>query len=510
MTMELIGRWGWSVVADAGLQALYAALVASAVWELCRLLPRAHPALRSALWSLVLLRLVLPVDFGFPLSLRQLAVRWWPEVEPLAAFAAPEPGSAASVLSAGAGFGAESAAGTAFSLWPLVVLAAWVTGALLFALGRARRRRRFRDLVRTAPEVTSPALVATVERWRRRFAVRRRVRLVAVAERLPPFTLGLVRPAVALPLSLVVRGEAATLDAVVGHEMAHVARWDDLRLRVTELLLAVWFFHPAAWLAAAKLAEERERRADEAVLAAGAHSARAYAAALLAVVRLGLPTSDGVTPAPAFTHPQRRIALRIQTILAARRRRRPFLTALVTLAAALLLLPLAPAGGAPGAAAQVAMDAAPPDGIEAPGAPAVEPVRMVNPLPDRRITSSFGPRQDPFGDGKHHDGVDVHAEAGDPVRAAKGGRVTVATESYSGGERYGTVVVIDHGDGLETFYAHLDSLSVEPGQRVAAGDALGTAGNTGQTTGPHLHFEVWVNGQPVDPGKLVDDWKLVL
>lgn len=510
MSTELIGRWGWSLVADAGLQALYAALVAAAVWGICKLLPRAHPALRSALWSLVLLRLVLPVDFGLPFSVRQLAAPWWPQVEPLSGFGAADHGTSASLLFAsGAGTATPAWTGSLLTLWPLALLAAWAAGALLFALGRARRRRRFRRMVRTAPEVTSPRLVAVVERWRRRFGVRRRVRLVAVAERVPPFTLGLVRPAIALPLALVARGEAATLDAVVGHEMAHVARWDDLRLRATEWLLAAWFFHPAAWLAATKLAEERERRADEAVLGDGALSARAYATALVAVLRLELPTpgADRVSRSvPAFTHPQRRIALRIQTILAARHRRRPFVTALVTLAAAALLLPLAPAGSAPVADAQVAMDAALPDGVAAPQAAEAEPSRLANPLPDRRVTSSFGPREDPFGKGKHHDGVDVHAENGDLVRSAKDGRVTVATRSYAGGERYGTVVLVDHGDGLETFYAHLESLRVEPGQEVKGGAPLGVAGNSGQTTGPHLHFEVWVDGEAVDPGELVEGW----
>jgi len=510
MSTELIGNWGWSLVADAGLQALYAALVAAAVGGICKLLPRAHPALRSALWSLVFVRLVLPVDFGLPFSLRQLAARWWPQVEPLAGFGAAEHGPAASTVLAGSESAVVSTAGgSLLALWPLALLATWLAGACLFALGRAGRRRRFRRMVRTAPEVTSPRLVAVVERWRRRFGVRRRVRLVAVAERVPPFTLGLVRPAIALPLALVARGEAATLDAVIGHEMAHVARWDDLRLRATEWLLAAWFFHPAAWLAATKLAEERERRADEAVLGDGALSARAYATALLAVLRLELPTpgADRVSRSvPAFTHPKRRIALRIQTILAARHRRRPLTTALVTLAAAALLLPLAPAGSAPAADAQVAMDAALPSGIATPQAAEAAPPRLANPLPDRRVTSAFGPREDPFGEGKHHDGVDVHAESGDLVRAARDGRVTVATESYAGGERYGTVVLVDHGDGLETFYAHLESLRVEPGQEVKGGAPLGVAGNSGQTTGPHLHFEVWVHGEPVDPGELVEGW----
>ena len=125
-----------------------------------------------------------------------------------------------------------------------------------------------------------------------------------------------------------------------------------------------------------------------------------------------------------------------------------------------------------------------------------------------RVTSPFGERHDPFRSGdvsKHHDGVDLGAPSGTPVLAPADGVVTVATEHYRPSPDWGTVIVVDHGDGLQTRYAHLGSLAVTEGQKVTRGDTLGTVGATGRVTGPHLHFEVLRDGEPVDPATLVAD-----
>lgn len=115
---------------------------------------------------------------------------------------------------------------------------------------------------------------------------------------------------------------------------------------------------------------------------------------------------------------------------------------------------------------------------------------------DARLTSSFGERHDPIeGDVRAHAGLDLAAPAGTPVRAAGPGVVVRAGDA--GG--YGNMVVIDHGGGVTTRYAHLARADVKPGDHVAAGAAIGAVGQTGRTTGPHLHFEVRRDGQPVDP-----------
>lgn len=127
-----------------------------------------------------------------------------------------------------------------------------------------------------------------------------------------------------------------------------------------------------------------------------------------------------------------------------------------------------------------------------PNAMPLDPPRAV-------LTSVFGePRKATSGGGgatRRHAGIDLAAPKGTPVVAAAGGRVYEADRSGS----YGKIVKIDHCNGMETWYAHLDSFSVRAGDGVARGRRIGTVGATGNATGNHLHYEVHVDGKPVDP-----------
>jgi murein DD-endopeptidase MepM/ murein hydrolase activator NlpD len=112
------------------------------------------------------------------------------------------------------------------------------------------------------------------------------------------------------------------------------------------------------------------------------------------------------------------------------------------------------------------------------------------------VTSGFGPRTHPiFGDVRVHTGIDIGAPYGAPVVASEDGTV-VYVGAMSG---YGNVVVIDHGNGLSTTYNHLSAFHVGSGSSVSRSSQIGSVGCTGYCTGPHLHFEVRVNGAPVDP-----------
>lgn len=112
------------------------------------------------------------------------------------------------------------------------------------------------------------------------------------------------------------------------------------------------------------------------------------------------------------------------------------------------------------------------------------------------ITSPFGYRIHPiFGTQIYHSGIDIGVDTGTPIMAADSGVVVEA--DWLGG--YGYAVVIDHGNGLSTLYGHNSELAVSPGQSVQQGQVIAYAGSTGYSTGPHCHFEVRVNGSPVDP-----------
>lgn len=112
------------------------------------------------------------------------------------------------------------------------------------------------------------------------------------------------------------------------------------------------------------------------------------------------------------------------------------------------------------------------------------------------ITSPFGWRTNPLGGGpEFHQGLDIAAPMGTAVTAAAAGTVIMA-QWYGG---YGNYILIDHGGGYSTGYGHLSAMYVSAGQSVSRGQAIGAVGSTGQSTGPHLHFEVRIAGKPVDP-----------
>jgi len=113
-----------------------------------------------------------------------------------------------------------------------------------------------------------------------------------------------------------------------------------------------------------------------------------------------------------------------------------------------------------------------------------------------RVISGFGMRYHPIlGYNRFHSGIDITASYGTLVKAADGGQVIQA--SYSGG--YGYYIILYHGGGFATYYAHLSSINVSMGQMVQRGQVIGLVGSTGLATGPHLHFEVRINGAPQDP-----------
>jgi peptidoglycan hydrolase-like protein with peptidoglycan-binding domain len=125
--------------------------------------------------------------------------------------------------------------------------------------------------------------------------------------------------------------------------------------------------------------------------------------------------------------------------------------------------------------------------------PPVSPIKLVRPI-DAEPTDGFGPRGDRF-----HPGVDYPAPTGTVVVAAGDGTV-VSAKATAG---YGNLVVIQHTAGVTTLYAHLSKFLVKPGRRVAEGTPVGLVGTTGESTGPHLHFEVRVRDAAVDPATAV-------
>lgn len=127
--------------------------------------------------------------------------------------------------------------------------------------------------------------------------------------------------------------------------------------------------------------------------------------------------------------------------------------------------------------------------------PSIAPVRGI-------LTDSYGIRRDPFNRKvTSHSGVDISTNSGVPIKAPADGIVVKA--NWASG--YGQVIYVSHGYGYSTRYGHLSKIAVKAGQKVKRGDTIGYVGSTGRSTGPHLHYEVRVNGQPVNPLEYILD-----
>ena len=128
----------------------------------------------------------------------------------------------------------------------------------------------------------------------------------------------------------------------------------------------------------------------------------------------------------------------------------------------------------------------------------------VRPLLGGRVTDVFGFRLDPFIDKfKHHEGIDFSAPRGTDVYATADGVVVETTSRYKPNNGYGKEIIIDHGYGVLTRYAHLDRILVKPGDTVKRYTIIGKVGDTGRSTGPHLHYEVLTDGKNVNPDEFI-------
>ncbi|NIN72072.1 MAG: peptidoglycan DD-metalloendopeptidase family protein [Gemmatimonadetes bacterium] len=482
-----VGRW----------ELLFSIVLFVIVFGLTLALRNASPVLRHALWGLVLLRLVLPVGLASPFSIGSIVSQgtrasgaessWiveWPELQ---------------AAGGAAGFGGQlTGTGTEPSLSGLPIVALWLVGVVAVGASLVRRRRRYAGVIRNAAPVLDARAQSLTECWRNKFGVRRAVRLITSGELGTPFTWGSVRPVVYLPEAVLGHEDAAVLESVIGHEIAHIKRWDDLQLVLQLIVSAFYFFNPVGWLSASRMREESERICDELVLSHSDLSPAAYGRCIVAVARLGFPGEAG--PLPALSNSKKRLQMRIRSMkklkIAATRRLRVAYSLPTAFAFGVFLLPMA--SGARSDTSSETELASPRQESD---------IALANPMPGSRVSAAWGPMINPFtGKEAHHRGIDLVGRAGARIHAAGDGVVEQATTEYSGGADHGTVVVLDHGGGIKTFYSHLESLAVQEGQRVSQGDVLGTQGATGKTTGPHLHFEVWVNGEYVDPALYVGEW----
>ncbi|WP_420433652.1 M23/M56 family metallopeptidase [Hyphobacterium sp.] len=320
------------------------------------------------------------------------------------------------------------------------------------------------------------------------------------------------------------------------HEQAHFERGDERDRLVGVALKAIFWFHlPLRWIER-ELNAARELACDAEVLCVfGAEQRKAYAETLIQTMRQALPAASAFGP-----QDRRHRSMRIKAIVRAARPSR-FRAICRTSASVVILGPLAVAQTAwterqsPMPRVELVDAIAPPQPVTEPapqpepqlaersfGAPVVTPEPnavtlpepqeasfgasdapapfAVEPVSGGRLTSGFGPRPErPAEAPRFHNGTDIAASPGTPIRAPAAGRVVHAGYGFDGNEAWGNTVAIDHGYGWQTIFGHMQGVDVQLGDNISVGTQIGRVGSSGRSTGPHVHLEVRQNGEVVDP-----------
>lgn len=480
-----------AIPATAIIDAFYLCLAASIVWAPIVFLSaaflnrRSGGAAEATLWPSALVVAIMPVlaapiAAGFGLSLRA--------AKPLPPMSAA-PGSAID-LPATAIIAAPASPAIDLAMVLNAAADLYFYGFVLFAALGVMRLVGFSYRIRYSEPVDDARLIEGLNEWRRAMGVTRPVRY-AYSEAVSSVCVhGFIRPVVLMPPSLLER--ASTKDAILmgAHELAHIKRSDTWLFAFCGLAKALFWFNPFMRRIIAHAQLAAEQAADALVIRRGV-SRRSYARCFVESLKL----SSGLAApqyelVPSFTPFDKRSRRKRLDAILSGRAAGPVVSLggkIVLVASGMLALVLA--------FGQAAFAVAPPPANDALTTTPVE----------GRVTSEFGERIHPVTkELAFHSGMDIAAPTGTPVRAAGAGKVVAATARYNGSDAWGNTVVIDHGHGLATRYAQLDSYIVRKGDSVNAGDTIGAVGATGKNaTGPHLHFEVLVDGEHIDPAPVV-------
>ena len=466
-----------------------------------RHLPR---KLFPALWCAAAVRLLLPVSIPTRLSI-------WNLFERTSASAAAGTVSRTLLpfpdLTDGVAMASAPSASARVSPVSLVWLAGTVLLAAYVSIGCIFMGRGFRS-ARIAP---CPSMDVLLDLFR----FRKSPRIRATSSRRAPLTFGVLRPVILLPEGLAAESEPFRL--VLAHELAHVKRRDCVRKLLFTVCLCLYWWNPLVWCMVILAGRDMELACDEAVLRAlGPGCRKAYALTLLSMAAR--------SPAPApltASFSGSSLSRRIRAIA----RFRPVskwagvcaaivfaLSACVFSTQAALPAPSGQKSVVPEPLQAAAIEASPslPEAIEPDAPEALAEAEFPEKAPEMTVAKYVWPLEnadaavnDSFGWLEHpvsrtvsfHAGVDLDAPAGSNVLAVADG--TVLKAEYH--EAYGYFIQLEHEDGIQTLYAHLQELLAAPGDTVKQGQIIGLSGSSGWTTGPHLHLGVYINGEAVDP-----------
>lgn len=484
----------------------FSAILFGVIFVLTALFKMRSPHWQLGLWALVLIRLVLPPDLSFSYSGRSLIDRI-PLTQAYALFNHllndTDPAFKAETnfteFAFDENFEPAPIAPQELSIhkerrfpWQALTFSLWILGVIVFSLIYLKQRLKYYSLARKTSRVTDAAANEILREWRFRFGIRRSIRLVSSDRNLSPFTIGIFRPLIYLPQTMLESGSADLLQSVIAHEIAHIKRFDDLWIQLQNLIQLIYFFNPVVWIVNKKICLARECICDGMVLSKNKISAATYGHGIMAVLKLNLFGSHGLGLLPGFGSQRKNLSVRIKNLKGGYlvKKQQLILGYLFMIVLGMFFLPMG--------------------GCETQDQNKIPEVKIIQntdkqsqlittdrnesstfmlPIREGVIAARFGMRLDPHNIKRVtlQSGIDIKASSGTEIYAIADGTVLKAKTDYLINKGYGRMIILEHANNFKTRYAHLSKVLVKAGKTVKAGDLIGRVGDTGRAAEPHLH-----------------------
>lgn len=372
--------------------------------------------------------------------------------------------------------------------WHKLVLGLWLLIAVGKSLSLLYQRKKLSAIAKNANLVDEPHLAESVESWRQRYRLSRPVSVRSSHECNQAFTMGVTQPIIYLPDQLLRELSRIDIEAVLGHELAHIKRYDDIFVCFQLITKSILFFNPLIWISARRITSLRERRCDLLAIHAGGLSPQGYAKSLLRIAELQRNTRFDSEVAAGLTSSA--LAERVSDVLTAHGKHFSLLPLLV-LATGLLSLNIifmpntSDMNAIRGKEAKTLLD----------NIHAVPPMPRL--LGNGNFIESIGNTCGLPMRNHYHPGADFvpGLDGSRAVRAIADGEIATVNSVIP---YVGVTLQIKHESDIVSTYVHLSNTNVQPGDHVRAGQQIGTLGDN------HLHLEVRKGLRLIDPSVLLD------
>lgn len=483
------------------IKVLFASILFILILPLTFLLKNRSPYWKYGLWSLLFIRLILPTHFNLSCNIWQYFdnsyfISWIKFDSSI-----NQPTIIESDLSFHASANSEE---MKFMNKSSIVMSnnqvlisclfwGWLIGLGGLLMIFYRRKQQFKNIICNSSQIHDDWITAICQNWKERYRLRRQIIIFVSDNYYSPFTIGIARPKIFIPQAVIDSNNQIILEAIIGHELAHIKRYDALWTQMQFLIQVFFFFYPVVWYAGKQLNQAREGFCDLMVIKQKQILPKQYAHSLIQILQFKTFGSFNYPHAPALIGYKQSLKFRINQILENKimNKKQILIHILVIILFGFTSLPMASILDDHDSKNKKS---------EYPGKNIKENYFLL-PIKEGRIASGFGNRMHPKKKViMHHNGVDIAAPKGTEVYAVADGVVDFAEFQ----DNWGNKIVLIHEQNFSSIYGQLSEILIKKRMHVKSGQLIGRVGDSGLSTAPHLHFELRENNEPLDPEELID------